>query len=134
MAADFSSPIASKTINEMTGVQKVVACDMFTLILMNSGSVYVLGSNLWVNLGTSNFESQRNPFPNPNLSGIVGLTCGPGFSLFWNSNLLYYAGYNGVCSLNAFFICSRIYLEQYIRFFIELGKYSRRSLVSVFSG
>ena len=75
-------------------VSKLVACKEFTLILLESGGVYVLGDNGNYQLGTGDVQSHLTPFLNPFLTGITGIGCGAYHSFFWNSTGVYGAGQN----------------------------------------
>jgi len=85
-------------------VEKVVACKEFSVILINSGGVYVLGGNDNYQLGTGNLETQLTPFLNPFLTGVTGVGCGSFHSFFWNSTGLYGAGQDIVCFFSLLFL------------------------------
>jgi len=84
-------------------VRKLVGCKEFTLILLESGGVYVVGDNSNYQLGTGDVQTQLTPFLNPFLTGIVGIGCGAYHSFFWNSTGVYGAGQNIVFVLCYFF-------------------------------
>ena len=108
VSGKIPSPTLAKTINSMsTAVEKIVACNEFTLILSESSEVYVLGSNRNYQLGTDDSQSHLTPFLNPFLTGISGVGCGNSVSFFWNSTGIYGAGDNSVCpSILLFFFVS----------------------------
>jgi len=89
-------------------VKKVVACNEFSLVLLDSGGVYVLGGNGNYQLGTGNSETHLTPFLNPFLTGVAGVGCGAFHSFFWNSTGVYGAGQNIV---RRFFLSCFLYVS-----------------------
>lgn len=111
--ANFPSPSSAKTINSISGVvRSIIASYEFTLILLISGEVYVVGNNNNYQLGTGNIDTHLTPFLNPFLTDITGIGVGFYHSLFWNSSGLFGAGQNlvNLHSRFFFFILTLLYL------------------------